>query len=165
MKGIGLDIVKVNRIEKLKNNKKFINKIFDDYENNYIKKKKNSSETVAGFFACKEAVSKAVGTGIGKTSWKDIKIRHDSEGSPYGILILPKGRKAYVDLSITHEKEYAVAIALLDNDKFICDEEPSVYLLERERESHKGNYGRVSIIGGSYGMSGSVYLTSTAALK
>jgi len=165
MNSIGLDIVRVNRIEKLKNNKKFINKIFDDYEKNYIEKKKNSSETVAGFFACKEAISKAIGTGIGKTSWKDIKIRHDSNGAPYGILHLFSGSEVYVDLSITHEKDYALAVAYLNNDKFICHKTPPIYLKDRKKESHKGNYGRISIIGGSYGMSGSIYLTSTASLK
>ncbi len=165
MKGIGLDLVKISRIEKLKNNKKFISKIFDDYEKKYIEMKKNSSETIAGFFASKEAISKARGTGIGKTAWKDIKIRHDSNGAPYGILNLSDNSEAYFSLSITHEREYASAVALLDNDKYICHKEPPIYLKDRIKESHKGNYGRISIIGGSYGMSGSVYLTSTAALK
>ncbi|MDW7668851.1 MAG: NAD(P)H-hydrate dehydratase [Bacillota bacterium] len=165
MNGIGLDIIKISRIDKLKNNKKFIDKIFDEYEKNYIESKKNNIETVAGFFACKEAVSKALGTGIGKTSWKDIKIRHDSNGSPYSILKLSDGSETHVDLSITHEKEYALAVAFLDKDEFICDYEPPIYLKVRNKESHKGDYGRISIIGGSYGMSGSVYLASTAALK
>jgi len=152
MKGIGLDIVKISRIEKLKDNKKFIDKIFDENEKNYMKKKKYSSETVAGFFASKEAVSKAWGTGIGETSWKDIKIRHDRNGAPYAILKIFDNSEVYVNLSITHEKKYASAVALLDGSNFFSDKEPPIYINKRKKESHKGDYGRVSLIGGSFGM-------------
>ncbi|MFO7888023.1 MAG: NAD(P)H-hydrate dehydratase [Eubacteriales bacterium] len=165
MKGIGLDIVKISRIEKLKDKKKFIDKIFDENEKNYMKKKKYSSQTIAGFFASKEAVSKAWGTGIGKTSWKDIKIRHDLNGAPYAILKILDNSEVYVNLSITHEKKYASAVALLDDSNFFSDKEPPIYINKRKKESHKGDYGRVSLIGGSFGMSGSMYLSSTASLK
>lgn len=165
MKGIGLDIVKISRIEKLKDNQKFIDKIFDENEKNYIKRKKYSNETVAGLFASKEAVSKALGTGIGKTSWKDIKIRHDLNGAPYAILKLSDISEVYVALSITHEKKYASAVALIDDGNFFSDKEPPIHIKKRKKESHKGNYGRVSLIGGSFGMSGSIYLSSTASLR
>src|SRR6056297_1229765 len=166
MSNIGLDIVKIERINKLKKNKKFIEKIFNEYEINYIEKKKYSSQTISGLFACKEAVSKALGTGIGKTKWKDIKILHDNMGKPY-CLVNKKDKDIFFNISISHEKEYAVAVALENNNKYFIKEKlvPPFYLKKREAKSHKGTYGRVGVIGGRYGMSGSVYLTGTASLK
>jgi len=165
MKKIGLDVVKVSRIDKLKNNQKFIDKIFDSEEVKYLEKKRFNSETVAGFFACKEAVAKAVGTGIGKTSWKNIKIRHDENGAPYGILNNSESEIIYVNLSITHEKEYALAVALIEENINFNLKNPPIFISKRKEESHKGTYGKVSIIGGSFGMSGSIYLASTASLR
>ena len=80
----GVDIVQISRIEKLANNKResFLNRIFTDNEIAYIDKKGNNSKTIAGLFAAKEAISKALGTGIGQVSWKNLEIYHDDKGKP-----------------------------------------------------------------------------------
>ena len=67
--GIGIDIIELNRIEKMLDGKlKFMERILTENERNVAKGLKGSrlTEFVAGRFAAKEAYSKAVGTGIGK---------------------------------------------------------------------------------------------------
>ena len=77
-----------------------------------------------------------------------------------------------IDISISHEDEYAVAIAAgfktdanLSKQPICIDEDMKKLLPKRKLRSHKGNYGRVAIIAGSRGMTGAPYLVSTAALK
>ena len=83
---LGVDIVKINRIEKIYNKfgNKFLEKVFTDKEIIYIEKKNYSIETIAGLFAAKEALSKSMGTGISKLTFKNIEIFHDKNNAPYG---------------------------------------------------------------------------------
>ena len=84
--GIGTDIVYIKRIEKslkLRGNK-FKNNIFSKNEITYCEKKKNSSAFYAKRFSAKEALSKALGTGIRKDiKFKNIEIRNDAYGKPF----------------------------------------------------------------------------------
>ena len=83
--GIGTDIVNIKRMEKsLKlHGKRFKKNIFSKNEINYCEKKKNSSAFYAKRFAAKEALSKALGTGIRKgINFKDIEISNDIYGKP-----------------------------------------------------------------------------------
>lgn len=170
----GIDIIKNARIEKIvqKNKNSFYKRVFTDSEQEYIKDKNDKIGTVAGLFAAKEAVSKLIGTGIGKISWKDIEIKHDSNGRP--IINLSKSAKNIIeklglkniDISISNEGDYSIAIAIGQEDKkmILADNMP-YRLKKRSLDSHKGDYGRIGIIGGSPGMLGSVYLTSYGALR
>ncbi len=85
--GIGIDIIELNRIEKMLDGKlKFMERILTENERNVAKGLKGSrlTEFVAGRFAAKEAYSKAVGTGIGKeVSFLDIEVRNDDRGSRF----------------------------------------------------------------------------------
>ena len=76
--GIGIDIIELNRIEKMLDGKlKFMERILTENERNVAMELKGSrlTEFVAGRFAAKEAYSKAVGTGIGKeVSFLDIEV-------------------------------------------------------------------------------------------
>ena len=83
--GIGTDIVNIKRMEKSikKNGDSFRNKIFSKNEILYCEKKKNPSPFYAKRFAAKEALSKALGTGIRKgINFKDIEILNDNFGKP-----------------------------------------------------------------------------------
>ncbi|HEY5575565.1 MAG TPA: holo-ACP synthase, partial [Clostridiaceae bacterium] len=63
--GIGTDIVEIGRIDKaIRKNAKFMDKVFSTEEKKYLKSRKMRPEYVAGRFAAKEAVSKALGTGF-----------------------------------------------------------------------------------------------------
>ena len=116
----GVDIVEIKRIEKILKRRKhsFYNKIFTSREIEYIEGTGGSPKTVAGLFATKESVSKLLGEGIGKLSWKDIEILHDENGRPL-ICIDTKIKKLLedldlnsIDISISHEKEYAISFSI-----------------------------------------------------
>lgn len=120
--GIGTDITEIRRIEKaITRNKNFINKLFTKNEMDLWEKKNFKLEFIAGRFAAKEAISKALGTGIRDFNFKDIEIINNELGKPQVILkpkaedIIRKISKSYkIHLSISHEKEYAIAYALLE---------------------------------------------------
>ena len=109
---IGIDIIKTSRMEQLMKRfgKKGLKKFLSDEEITLVK----SYKTVAGFWATKEAFSKAIGTGIGaECSFKDIKIYKTDKGAPK--LALSKSLVERFDilnatLSITHDGEYAISI-------------------------------------------------------
>lgn len=165
---IGIDIVEVNRIKKImRDHENFLAKVFNEDEIKRIEKRKKPYERIAGMYAAKEAVAKAMTTGIGKISFHDIKIKY-IENLPYAEVF---GKKFY--LSISHEKNYAVAVAKLCEDspekifdeKIILNEEIKSLWKNRDEETHKGDFGKIAIVGGSLGMTGSSYLSSNAALK
>ncbi len=160
---LGVDIVKINRIEKIYNKfgNKFLEKVFTDKEIIYIEKKNYSIETIAGLFAAKEALSKSMGTGISKLTFKNIEIFHDKNNAPYG-----KVYNKIFDLSISHEREYAIAVSNFREEIYNDDiDEFFKVLRRRSLNSHKGDFGKVSIIAGSKGMTGAGYLASNAALR
>ncbi|WP_353093384.1 NAD(P)H-hydrate dehydratase [Tissierella praeacuta] len=173
---IGIDIVNVNRIEDIISRKKdrFYHKIFTMEEIEYIVRNKDKGTTVAGIFAAKEAISKVLGTGIGIVKWKDIEILHYDNGKPY-VKLIGRGNSRLkelgldgIEISISHEQEYAIAFAMgykSDNIDIKIDDSIKILLPKRKKDSHKGTYGRVAVIGGSKGMTGAPYLTSMAALR
>ncbi|MDO5718846.1 MAG: NAD(P)H-hydrate dehydratase [Tissierellia bacterium] len=167
---IGIDIVKISRIEKLLENPRFLNRVFTKREIDYFKSINYRAESIAGSFSAKEAVSKLLGTGIGRIGFKDIIIEHDYRGKPiclFGDKIKSEMKEIQIDISISHEIDYAIAVAYSPSINGIrnIDNSGLPILKKRERESHKGDYGRISLIGGSRGMSGSILLSSKAALR
>jgi len=112
---IGIDIVEIRRIEELleKYPQKALKRFLCDEEIVLAK----SINTIAGFYAAKEAVSKALGTGITvKCTFKDIKIHKDSKGAPYFTLskhIVDEFEITECALSITHDGGFAIAVATL----------------------------------------------------
>lgn len=107
---VGVDIVSVKRIEKAFQNENFKHKVFSIEEINYCESRKNKYEHYAGKFAAKEAYAKALGTGFKNgLSFLDIKVINDEDGRPNII-----SEKFNVNLSISHEREYAVAFVVLE---------------------------------------------------
>ena len=83
--GLGTDIVNIKRLEKIfkKNRKAFKSRIFSKNEILYCDKKKNPTPFYAKRYAAKEALSKALGTGIRKgINFKDIEISNNNFGKP-----------------------------------------------------------------------------------
>ena len=113
----GIDIVKIDRFNDLINNKNFMNKNFNEQEIIYID---NNIETVAGFFASKEALLKALKKGINNYNLKDIEIVHDSNKAPFFVFYneLDELNKNNISLSISHNGDYAVAIVSIINCTF-----------------------------------------------
>lgn len=175
--GNGVDIVKISRIENLliKKRDQFLTRVFTQKEIEYIKKKNYTPQTVSGIFAAKESISKLLGTGIGNVNWKDIEILHDHNGEPnvnlynQGLNISNDLGIHNIKLSISHEKEYAIASAIGEGESYnlkikVPDNIRSI-LPKREIESHKGTFGRIGIIAGSKGMIGASCLATMAALR
>jgi holo-[acyl-carrier protein] synthase len=112
---IGIDIVKVERIERMiyRFKDKALQKYLSDSEIKLVK----SPKTAAGFWATKEACSKALGTGIGKHfSFFDVEIYKNEFGAPklkFKNDILKKFDIEKASLSITHDGEYAIAVVVL----------------------------------------------------
>ena len=113
--GIGTDIVNIKRLEKSlkKNNKNFKNRIFSKKEIQYCATKKKSSSYYAKRFAAKEALSKALGTGIRKgINFKDIEILNDNFGKPSINL---KGSTANFLRRKIKKKKYFIYLSLSDD--------------------------------------------------
>ena len=123
--GIGTDIVNIKRMEKSikKNGVVFKNKIFSKNEINYCEKKKNPFPFYAKRFAAKEALSKALGTGIRKgINFKNIEVYNDNFGKPSIQLkgstadFLKKkikARKYFIYLSLSDDKPWAQATVII----------------------------------------------------
>lgn len=114
IKGIGLDIVEIDRIRKANDMSDLFKEriltprelvIFDQL------KTRRQLEFLAGRFSAKEAYSKANGTGIGKMcKLQDIEILPNTIGKP---VLFYQGKEANGFVSITHSKEYAAAQVIL----------------------------------------------------
>ena len=113
--GIGTDIVNIKRMEKSLRNKNnaFKNKIFSKNEIIYCDKKNNPYSFYAKRFAAKEALSKALGTGIRKgINFKDIEILNDNFGKPS---IKLKGSTAIFLKKKIKAKKYSIYLSLADD--------------------------------------------------
>ncbi len=122
-RGIGNDIVEIERIRlAIERNSKFRDRVFTPKEILAITKKNNPYPGYAGRFAAKEAVAKALGTGIRGFRLKDIEILSDELGKPEVTLrgsLAPKYKNHKVELSISHSRDYATAVALLLEERAV----------------------------------------------
>ena len=123
--GIGIDVVDISRIKKLfNNNKKFKNRIFSKKEINYCESKMNKVAYYSKRFAAKEALVKALGTGISNgISFNEISINNNKNGAPF-IEFIGKTKiivknltknKNKIYLSLSDEKKYALAMVVISN--------------------------------------------------
>ena len=122
--GIGVDIIKNERIRKLIKSNKFKSRIYSTKELKLSKKTKNKIAFFSKRFAAKEAFSKALGTGFSSNlNFKDIEIINDKKGMPkYAenkkiIKIVQrkyKIKKFNSFLSISDEKDYSTAFAIIE---------------------------------------------------
>mgnify|MGYP002010441436 CR=1 FL=1 len=121
--GIGVDIIKNNRIRDLIKNKTFINRTFSLNEVKFSKKNLNKTNYFAKRFAAKEAFVKSLGTGFrNNLNFKDIEIFNDKIGKPYYFkskkinnIVRNKFKieKYNLFLSISDEKDYSIAFTIL----------------------------------------------------
>ncbi len=117
----GIDLVKTNRLAEVdpKIRERFLARVFTPAEQEQAR---GNFETLSGIFAAKEAVSKALGTGIGKVAWQDIEILHEPTGEP--LLYLHNYAKELAEIkglnhwsvSITHDGGMAAAVAVAIGD-------------------------------------------------
>jgi holo-[acyl-carrier protein] synthase len=151
---LGIDIIKVDRIAHTieRFGDRFSRRVLTDHERRYVR---NRPENFAGRWAAKEAVSKVLGLGVRGVGWTEIEIERLPTGQPNVRL---NGRAAAraeqlgmgrIAVSISHEAEYAVAVAFgvrteggryvfpLDIDDRLDDRERKLIArFERMREIH-----------------------------
>jgi len=107
--GLGIDLVEVDRIRQAMENPRFVYRILTDTEREFCK----TPTRVAGRWAAKEAIYKATGLSL---TWHDIEITNDPFGAP-SVRILTNqwdGKRLRLNVSISHEKNHAVAVAVLE---------------------------------------------------
>ena len=118
--GTGIDIIDVERVGRAAAKAGFLAKVFTEAERERFARFNNDPAHIAGAFAAKEAVSKALGTGIGAVEWKNIEILHHQSGQPYVVLSGKAKRRMeeiggkHMHISVSHIKETAVAQAILE---------------------------------------------------
>ena len=131
--GIGTDICQLSRIEKLLKSTKrqhFLKKTLTQEEIDNIPPARREVSYCAGRWAAKEAVAKALGCGFGaKCRWLDITIRKMDSGAPEVVLSELTAQTAKdlgigkIHVSISHEKEYAVAFVVAE-EGLACPDSP-----------------------------------------
>lgn len=119
--GNGVDLIEIERIQNIVEKKPhFLTRFFTEGEIALFKSKNLKIETIAANFAAKEAVAKALGTGVRGFNLKDVEILRDKWGAPYVVL---HGEAAALSeqlgikhwsVSLSHTKMYAVAFVIAE---------------------------------------------------
>ena len=116
---IGVDITVIDRIEKMHG--KFGQKAYERFLNHDEIKLVKGPSNAAGFWAAKEAASKALGTGIGQEcSFHDIFLSKSSKGAPlisFSKKVLEKFDIKDASVSITHDGGFAIAVVAIEQNK------------------------------------------------
>lgn len=118
--GIGTDIIEIDRIRKaIEKTPKFIEKTFTDKEIELFKSKFMKAESIAGNFAAKEAISKAIGSGFRGFNFRDLEILRDELGKPIvniseKVKALLGNEEVIFHISISHNRSCAIAFVTME---------------------------------------------------
>ena len=113
----GVDLIEIDRIQEViaRHGKHYLERVFTPAELDYCGKR---AESLAGRFAAKEAVAKALGSGIGDVTWKDIEILGDEQRAPvlklYGVAESRAKELGLVNwsVSISHTRGHSIAFVV-----------------------------------------------------
>jgi holo-[acyl-carrier protein] synthase len=115
--GCGIDLIEIDRIAKAVQNERFGSRVYTAEE---LAETKGLSHRLAGYFAAKEALLKAMGTGLSHFSWQEMSVSHSGNGAPYFTVsgkvraYLAERHVGKIHLSISHSQRYAVAQVILE---------------------------------------------------
>jgi len=118
--GVGVDLVEVERMRAVlgRHDEAFVRRILHPDEDAARLQRADGATHLAGLFAAKEAVMKALGTGMAGAPFSDIRIAHHDGGQPYVMLsglaaetAAARGVTSW-QVSITHSKTTAAAVAI-----------------------------------------------------
>ena len=123
--GIGIDLVEIHRMKKAVENPLFVKRVFTLAEQAYCNSRgRQGAASYAARFAAKEAVMKALGTGLaGGGTWQDVEVLPDDQGKPimkltgYFAQLAESLGVAQIFVSLSHAQEYAIAQVLLWRDE------------------------------------------------
>ena len=117
-RGIGIDLCEISRMEKLLTNNRFLSRYFTPAEIAYVRGKGvSAAQTAAGMFAAREALAKALGTGI-DFDLREAEIAHDAAGQPRYALSGRLAERVGNDrlfLSISHDGGVAAAVCFIES--------------------------------------------------
>jgi len=117
----GVDIIEIPRIQAalVRHGERFLERVFTPAE---VAECRGRADALAARFAAKEATTKALGTGIGPVSWREVETLHKRSGEPYIIL---HGRAQQVAdflglttwaVSLSHSRDNAIAVVVATGD-------------------------------------------------
>jgi holo-[acyl-carrier protein] synthase len=124
--GIGLDLVKIERIRHLTERwqERFLSRLYTEAERHYCFRRASPYASLAGRFAVKEAMVKALGTGwAAGIRWTDIQVLPNSHGQPVATAggqtatLLRQAGVTGIHVSLSHDADYAVAQVMLTADR------------------------------------------------
>lgn len=122
--GIGCDIIEIERIARAIKRESFIQRVFTAKEAAYCQSRgQQAAASFAARFAAKEAVLKALGTGLREGSLQEIAVANDALGKPlvqlsghFAALSRQLGVKN-IQISLSHSRNFAVAYVIMEDDK------------------------------------------------
>lgn len=122
--GIGCDIIEIERIARAIKRESFIQRVFTAKEAAYCQSRgQQAAASFAARFAAKEAVLKALGTGLREGSLQEIAVANDALGKPlvqlsghFASLSRQLGVKN-IQISLSHSRDFAVAYVIMEDDK------------------------------------------------
>ena len=122
--GVGCDIIEIERIARAVKSESFIRRVFTAEEAAYCQRRgQQAAASFAARFAAKEAVLKALGTGLREGSLQEIAVDNDGLGKPlvqlsghFAMLAKQLGVKN-IQISLSHSREFAVAYVIMEDGK------------------------------------------------
>ena len=118
-RGLGLDLCEIARMEKLMRDERFLTRYFTAAEADYVRSRgAGAAASLAGLFAAREALGKALGTGI-DFDLKEAEVCHTGSGAPFfrvSGLLKERIGNSRLFLSISHDNGIAAAVCLLEGD-------------------------------------------------
>lgn len=122
--GVGCDIIEIERIARAIKSESFIRRVFTAEEAAYCQRRgQQAAASFAARFAVKEAVLKALGTGLREGSLQEIAVDNDGLGKPlvqlsghFAMLAKQLGVKN-IQISLSHSRELATAYVIMEDEK------------------------------------------------
>ena len=122
--GVGCDIIEIERIARAIKSESFIRRVFTAEEAAYCQRRgQQAAASFAARFAAKEAVLKALGTGLREGSLQEIAVDNDGLGKPivqlsghFAMLAKQLGVKN-IQISLSHSRELATAYVIMEDGK------------------------------------------------
>jgi holo-[acyl-carrier-protein] synthase len=182
---VGVDVAAIPRIAEAQKRfgDRFLHKFLSDREIDYCG---GSPERWAGRWAAKEAIGKAMPSGVPRPRMRDVEILPSDDGRPH-VRVAPATTLTghEVDVSIAHDGHFAVAVAVIPDLAPAYSPPPPMSgsrdfprgegqggglpdgfrLPARPRDGHKGTFGTVVVLAGSQGYTGAAYLASMGAAR
>jgi NAD(P)H-hydrate epimerase len=165
---IGVDIATVSRVAAVAQRRaRFLQRIYTERERQRCE---GHPERLATRWAAKEAVKKLLGS-LGEYPlplYKEIEVVNRRGGAPTALV---RGVDRGIALTLSHERDLAVAVAVLVEQPdplsmpLSVPLQDDVVLPPRPDEGHKGTFGTVVVVAGAYGFTGAAYLSSMGAAR